>query len=382
MEDDYWSTSESFSMEGRSYANYPQDEFSNGGDNVVRQQRSDSPDPFDTSRPFDTGGASRYYSHVTPERVVVLQPNSSNHNSSEVSNQIIYNSSNNVVNDSELIKSPVKMWDPKFLAELEKHLGKKEASANMDNSVVSNSKNSSLGDSNSSGIPVLRPPPSSTKSLQRKPSNVTVPSPLPAGSVLQNSWSSKSVNLRLDVNGARASRSQSVCLPSNPNMVWSDPNLATYHHQGSTKDLRYGNLVNHHYTHDLLYNSVQNVNTCDVNSRNYNSVDKLAYQQNLSESEALFNKMWISESEQSVNSSSERRQQISSSGMGVQVYANPNRVANRTLSVPATTTTTTVVQQRHMYDPVDSSWSQYEPVGTQQHPATYDTSDSVSNTYK
>lgn len=375
-DDDYWSASESFTMESRSYANYPHDEVSGSG-GVGWQQRSGSPDPFDTSRPFDTGGASRYYSHVTPERAMVL-PDSTNTNSIEVSNQSLYSNSNSVSNDSELIKSPVKMLDPKFIAELEKHLGKKEASANMDNSMMSNSKSSSLGESNGGGIPVLRPPPSSSKSLQRKPSNVTVPSPLPAGSVLQNSWSSKSVNLRLDVNGARASRSQSVCLPSNPNMVWSDPNLAMHNQQASTKDFRYGNLVNHHYTHDALYSSVQNVNSCDVNSRNYSSVDKLSYQQNLSESEALFNKMWISDSEQYVNSS-DRRQRTSSSGSGIQVY--PNRVANRTVSVPVTVTTTTAQQQqRHMYDPVDSSWSQYEPVGnvasTQQHPATYDTNDS------
>ena len=124
------------------------------------------------------------------------------------------------------------------------------------------------------------------------------------------------------------------------------------------------------------YNSVQNVNSCDVNSRNYNRVDKLAYQQNLSEAEVLFNKMWISDSEQYVNSS-ERRQRAS----GVPGYS----TINRTISVPATgtvTTTTVQPQQRHMYDPVDSSWSQYEPVGsvssTHQSHVVYDTTDSVS----
>ena len=46
-DDDYWSASESFTVESRSYANYPQEEVNSSGSGVAWQQRSDSPDPFD-----------------------------------------------------------------------------------------------------------------------------------------------------------------------------------------------------------------------------------------------------------------------------------------------------------------------------------------------
>jgi hypothetical protein len=97
------------------------------------------------------------------------------------------------INEEE-IKCPVKMLDPKFIAELEKHLGQKEASANTNppNSIMRPSpanvcsvavpakvgtpvsvNTSSAGKSKqnesprTSVIPALRPPPQSSKVLQK-----------------------------------------------------------------------------------------------------------------------------------------------------------------------------------------------------------------------
>lgn len=98
-----------------------------------------------------------------------------------------------IINKEE-IKSPVKMLDPKFIAELEKHLGQKEASANTNppNSLVRSSptnvcsvgmpekvgnpvvaSTSSVGKSKqnespgTSVIPALKPPPQSSKVSQK-----------------------------------------------------------------------------------------------------------------------------------------------------------------------------------------------------------------------
>jgi hypothetical protein len=100
------------------------------------------------------------------------------------------------IKSEEKIKSPVKMLDAKFIAELEKHLGKREASANTNppnSNVVSSSANlhsnipakvgtplfvntGSVGRSKenespgTSVIPSLKPPPQSSKvSLKNSP---------------------------------------------------------------------------------------------------------------------------------------------------------------------------------------------------------------------
>lgn len=239
MEEDYWSTSEPAAPQEEKEGNY------------ANSHNHTSADPFDTSRVFQTASPSRYYSHVTPEHV------SSNHRSVTYSNTV-------------LEESPVKKLDPKFITELEKHLGQKEASANTHNSW----NHCAIKNSSGEAIPTLVPPPQSTsgRTLQRKPSNVTVPNhtPLPVGSLVQNSWSTKTVNLRSDCN--RSSRSQSVCLPQS----W-----ATLPTQLNT-DLRYGNCAAAEG-----FGSTPNVNG---EMKNINS-----FEQNLSDSETLVNRMWISQ---------------------------------------------------------------------------------------
>lgn len=198
--------------------------------------------------PFDTSDTSRYYS---------LEEITTN-----FCNPPTY--SNTVVEETG-----VKTLNSKFISELEKHLGQKEASANTHNTwnhcQVKNTSNES--------IPALLPPPQSVRSLQRKPSNVTTvpnPTPLPAGSLVQNSWLTKSVNLRPECN--RYVRSQSVCLPQQ----WTVPS-----DQNST-DVRYGNLTS---TDSFSSTSSVNGKVKNVNS----------FEQNLSESEILVNTMWISQ---------------------------------------------------------------------------------------
>ncbi|XP_069685930.1 activated Cdc42 kinase Ack [Periplaneta americana] len=303
--------------------------------------RSNSPDPFDTSRVY---GPNRYYSHVTPE--VLALPTASGAASSTSTAEIRNSASSplpvqntylnvdhyteissvrspaawpsdvnmdnmplhspppvpdwpndssalidcasdkppfqdsvsgsvsssqsvshtTVPSDSE-IKSPVKMLDPKFIAELEKHLGQKEASANTNppSSLVTSSPvnvcsnfpagmsakvgTSAFASSTPTGksrqnesasvIPALKPPPQSSKVLQKNSplasssKGVVLPttskserlSPVstqhsPGIKMLQNSWEWKTVNLRSG-DGAGSSqpkttRSHSVCLPSSP----------------------------------------------------------------------------------------------------------------------------------------------------------------------
>lgn len=260
------------------------------------------PDPFDTSRAYEVSGPTpRYYSHVTPEHVPKIN------NSSAPSNHRPYS-------NAEVEESPVKKLDSKFISELEKHLGQKEASANTHNTW----NHMELKSSTNEAIPTLLPPPQSTgtRSLQRKPSNVTVPNyaPLPAGSLVQNSWSTKSVNLRSDSN--RYSRSQSVCLPQT-----FSPILNTQ--EGASREHRYRNLST-----SEAFGSSPNVNG-DV--KNVNSFD-----QNLTDSESLLSKMWISQQQERQN-----------------VYGNTNGRPERQNVTSSNQT------QPHQYDPVDSTWSNY-----------------------
>lgn len=108
----------------------------------------------------------------------------------------------------EEIESPIKMLDPKFIAELEKHLGQKEANANMNKNAVLPSSSNSVRNcslpSRSSGsiIPALRPPPGKLSQKNSPVSsdkiyNLPMASPLPASwsDKVRNSLYSKTVNL-------------------------------------------------------------------------------------------------------------------------------------------------------------------------------------------
>uniref|UniRef100_A0A1B6CMD1 Activated CDC42 kinase 1 n=2 Tax=Clastoptera arizonana TaxID=38151 RepID=A0A1B6CMD1_9HEMI len=315
VEEQYWSTNESITSE-RTYANYPQPsiEHVNYSRTPIEQLQSSidtsntSLDPFDTSRVF----GPRYYSRVTPENV-------SNSSVNEITPN--FNDRSRSLNENgDMLESPVKMLDAKFIAELEKHLGQKEATANTDKSFTDLNL---LNKNQNESVPVLRPPPQTVKNVQGKPLNIMPLSPLPSGSLVQNSWQSKSVNLRSDSN-SRAMRSYSVCYPSN--QTWSDPNLSNQCGATSSNDLRYGNVANQRE----MYNSVSY-----SDSKNVNSVDR--YQQNLSESDALFSKMWISQQKDERNTYPCRT--MAQRSPGNYVY--------------------TSTSQPHQYDPVDTTWSQY-----------------------
>jgi len=128
------------------------------------------------------------------------------------------------------------MLDPKFLAELEKNLGQKEASANLNQLPANNT------------IPILKPPPQSTKVAKNSPlKNVNtpqaalLPSPsaqpatqLPSGwdSNVRKSWYQKTVN----VNQSETGWSEQIARPSagNPESsvdlfkrMWLAENAAT-----------------------------------------------------------------------------------------------------------------------------------------------------------
>lgn len=60
--------------------------------------------------------------------------------------------------NAELDESPVKKLDPKFISELEKHLGQKEASANTHNTWNHVEGKNNVGEP-PGGIPALVPPP-------------------------------------------------------------------------------------------------------------------------------------------------------------------------------------------------------------------------------
>ncbi|XP_063232759.1 activated Cdc42 kinase Ack [Bacillus rossius redtenbacheri] len=199
-------------------------------------RKSISPDPFDTSRVFSP---SRYYSHVSPEPlslpIRMTDVGANAYRNVDQYSEIPEPSSVSRdwpadvdLRQVELMefsppampslpcvgppdtatRSPAKMLDPRFIAELEKHLGQKEASANT---------MSSGGGPAPAVVPALLPPPQSSKLGQKSLAlSAGSPAPLPAswGSKVQNSWHSKSVNLRpCEPADTRPGRSRSVCLP-------------------------------------------------------------------------------------------------------------------------------------------------------------------------
>ncbi|XP_026273793.2 activated Cdc42 kinase Ack isoform X2 [Frankliniella occidentalis] len=227
--EDQWTSAE----EERLYANYPSQEIYPTREappppvleSAVNVQRSESPDPFDTSNVFTP---SRYYSDVSEAHNTYLNTNNcqqeaqvswhqhDNHQNSQEETQIV---------TSQLaLQEPNRMLDPKFLAELEKHLGQKEASANLNNLSTENSDITNVGNKHS--IPALRPPPQSSK-VVNKPQAKTLASPsVPSASVSNpNSWQPSTVQFRTssrtEPSDFRASQVQSVCLPSTSSPVWS-----------------------------------------------------------------------------------------------------------------------------------------------------------------
>ncbi|CAK9818831.1 Activated Cdc42 kinase Ack [Anthophora quadrimaculata] len=109
----------------------------------------------------------------------------SNHDLAQSLNELTINAKN---------VSPKKL-DPAFLAELEKHLGEKEASKNMNASLQNPGTSdpySSVNKLQDNTIPALRPPPQTVK---RKSPQIDYRSTnLP--SKVQNSWQSKSINIQ------------------------------------------------------------------------------------------------------------------------------------------------------------------------------------------
>ncbi|XP_015605227.1 tyrosine-protein kinase sid-3 [Cephus cinctus] len=112
------------------------------------------------------------------------------------SNHDLAQSLNELSIDTRPQSSPKKL-DPAFLAELEKHLGEKEACKNTNANQQPSSSNSQYASVNklqeNSGIPMLRPPPQSAKPKspqvdQRGASNLPTK--------VQNQWQSKSTNIQ------------------------------------------------------------------------------------------------------------------------------------------------------------------------------------------
>lgn len=211
--------------------------------------RSESPDPFDTSGVVF--GSSRYYSDVADSQNTYLNVDEVRQ---EAANQIQWHKSeaakSNHIEAHAAIPSqavptePNKILDPKFLAELEKHLGQKEASANTNTFSTDNSVQENLSSKNN--IPALKPPPQSSKvankSAQAKSLNApTAVSPInPPTSI----WP-PTVQYRTHSSGdsVRSSHVQSVCIPATAGSVWSSAGVAQTSTSSSTLNQEINNSV-------------------------------------------------------------------------------------------------------------------------------------------
>ncbi|XP_034242413.1 activated CDC42 kinase 1 isoform X2 [Thrips palmi] len=248
--EEYWESSEE-TIQERQYANYPSREAPPPPIQLQEAQgvlRSESPDPFDTSGVVF--GSSRYYSDVADSQNTYLNVDEVRQ---EAANQIQWHQSESARNHTEVhatVPSQVvstesnKILDPKFLAELEKHLGRKEASANTNNFSPESSVQENLSSKNT--IPALKPPPQSSKLAQKnsqaKPlnaSNVVSPT-IPPTSI----WPSP-VQYRTHSSGdsVRASHVQSVCLPATAGSVWSSAGAAQTSTSTSTMNQEINNSV-------------------------------------------------------------------------------------------------------------------------------------------
>lgn len=399
------------------YANYPTSDNSISHVQSTQQyainvnrRRAESPDPFDTSRAFNLSPATRYYSHVSLEQAI--KPIAADINSTNSKNIYKGTSSTNssVLNTNDILEtSPVKKLDAKFIAELEKSLGVKEANANSSdiNKTLLINKKSVINDTNNF-IPPLRPPPaipSSSNRSQHKPSNIQSisstsaignfsPSPLYAPlpstwqSTIHNSWSSqqslnpnKSVNLHTDnyistnaieqysnvnncdktlscvnssVNlpcgGTNSTRSSySTCLPISTTTTISSPD------------------INSRYINGFL-NTSSNTNTsCSLNTAG--SINKT-----LNESDSAFSKMWINSSKNYSSNTSSTSPLINT--VTANISSNDCNESNFLVNGYSTNSSSSLP---HQYDPVEPSWSKYQYGIVSSSSSQYQTSTSIIN---
>lgn len=232
--EEYWDSTEEAFQE-RLYANYPSREAPPPPVQLPDVQgvpRSESPDPFDTSGVVFS--SSRYYSDVAESQNTYLNVNEVRH---EAANQIQWHSSDGVQSNHR--EAPValpsqavptessKILDPKFLAELEKHLGQKEASANTNTLSSENSgQENSISKNN---IPALKPPPQSSKLANKnsQAKNLNAPTVASPTAPPTSMWPSP-VQYRTHSSGdsVRSSHVQSVCIPTTAASVWSSAGVA------------------------------------------------------------------------------------------------------------------------------------------------------------
>lgn len=223
--EEYWNATED-SFDERLYANYPSRQAPPPPAQppvAETPPRSGSPDPFDTSNVFST---SRYYSDVAEAQSTYLNVDELR---DEPVNQVQWHHLNalptnpvevhpTAVPSQSIQTEPGRNLDPKFLAELEKHLGQKEASANTNN-LSENSK--TINPNSKNTIPALKPPPQSSKNSnknsQSKSSNVQ--NTPPTSIVPVSNWQPSTLQYGSSNQAEVLSHRSSVCLPVTP--VWS-----------------------------------------------------------------------------------------------------------------------------------------------------------------
>lgn len=243
--EEYWNASDG-ALDERLYANYPSREAPPPPvplEDISDIPRSSSPDPFDTSRVFTT---SRYYSDVAEAHNTYLNVDQCRQETEESTVWHLTDAPQSLspvetqatVTSQSIQSESNRILDPKFLAELEKHLGQREASANTNPNSQENPDQINTNGKNN--IPILKPPPQSTKllnkSIQSKALNV--PSCSPSGS-----WQQTPVQYRTTGcgEGSRPLRVQSVCLPATSSSVWSSAGVA----QTSTSTSTLHQEINH-----------------------------------------------------------------------------------------------------------------------------------------
>lgn len=138
----------------------------------------------------------------------------------------IAQSMNELAIDTAVAASPKKL-DPAFLAELEKHLGEKEATKNTNpnqhaqqvvppqpipaapSNVVPVAAAAATSSSNNTVIPMLRPPPQSIKPKSPNGAAAAAPANFNFPSKVQNSWQPKSINIQRPRSQASAAATSS-----------------------------------------------------------------------------------------------------------------------------------------------------------------------------
>lgn len=206
--------------------------------------RSEPADPFDTSYVY-APPSHRYYSDVAEgesARYYNQTKPASEFGSAATSNGFEDNYGELFDDTKPPAESSMKQLDSKFIAELEKSLGVKEANANT-------------------SIPTLRPPPPASKSsLKKQPNFMSHQMPMLNAKV--NTWSAKTTNIH-----AEQQRPMSVCLPNSFDLQNEVPTLSAAF-------------------------SANDLVSPDLESR-YSSDQR--YSNDLLESESMLNRMWISD---------------------------------------------------------------------------------------